>query len=161
MELILSIYCHVAFRDWTGVLRFFNKHVSSLSHLLPSLWFYIGVDHMLHTNTHSPENNFLLYHHRHSPLFFRISDQVVVLCRFPSYLPPFIQPLTRSNGTTGSGKFYTVCHLVSASPITILPWHGLFPSLSQVTDQLSSFFFPYKIYTTSRWPFLVQGHCTC
>lgn len=148
VELILSIHCHVASRDWTGVIRFFNKHVSSLSHLLPSLWFYTGVDHMSHTNTHSPENNLLLYHHRHSPLFFRIGDQVVVLCGFPSYLPRFMQPSTR-----GSGESFT--QSVTWYQLHLSPWHGLFPLLSQVTDQLSSIFFPYKIYTTSRWPFSV------
>lgn len=107
VELILSIYCHVGSRDWTGVLRFFNKRVSLLSHMLPSPWFYTGVDHMSHTNTHPPENNFLLYYHRHSALFFRIGDQVVMLCKFPSYLPRFKQPSTRSNGTTSSGESST------------------------------------------------------
>lgn len=148
MELIGSIYCHVASRGWTGVLRFFIKRVSLLSHLSPSPWLYTGVDYMSHTNTHPPENNFLLYRHRLSPLFFRIGDQVVMLCKSPSYLPRFIQPLARSNGTTG--EMEKVLHSLSlgisfTNPHLTMTW--LVPLvISSHWSAVIHFFFLQNIY---------------
>lgn len=110
------LHCHVGSRDWAGIIGLCNKHVSLVGHLQPSsLWFPL-VEIMLHINTHTAENSLLLCYHWHLPLFFRIGDQVAVLCKFP-FLPSSSHTAlnqTISNGTISGrlcSKFCTVCHL--------------------------------------------------